>query len=320
MLDSLFPANLFPRMLTKVTRTLKMDPVEGPASSKLTAQNSFFPQGPARPPVIPMPESFQRVLDSEWKEWNGLLLSTLPKLTLLYSFFETVLASLQVPTVDSSMAALSSSAVIPSEGEGGPKDPCDKHVEAAMQRDFQAAANTFRASAAKSTMARGAHTLTEHLLAIESKLSGRAKNTLRRIALVAAFAANSPYDVLQFNGRATAANIVARCKVCLWNWEVDEGCQIRLVGVPFHGSKLFGQALDPILIENKDKRKVLPSGKKEQTKPKNLTFRLEHQRKDSHRSKGRWNRTRFFLKGRPQGANSSNTSKTSKEQPCMMPG
>lgn len=59
---------------------------------------------------------------------------------------------------------------------------------------------------------------------------------------------------------------MARCNLWLHQWEVDEGSQARLVSVPFSGSKLFGQALDPLLIESCDKCKVLPMVRKEQSR------------------------------------------------------
>lgn len=75
---------------------------------------SFPPQGPPKPEAVPFPKEFQRVLAAEWagrtlpkhksKIWNKLY--TLP-----------VSVSQGLPAV-----ALSSAAVIPYEGEGGPKE------------------------------------------------------------------------------------------------------------------------------------------------------------------------------------------------------
>lgn len=57
----------------------------------------------------------------------------------------------------------------------------------------------------------------------------------------------------------------------LRHWEGDAGSASRLVGVPFKGEKLFGETLEPLLMENKDKQKVLVSNKKEPPK-KNQFF------------------------------------------------
>lgn len=45
----------------------------------------------------------------------------------------------------------------------------------------------------------------------------------------------------------------------------------------FKGDKLFGKSLDPILVEAKDKREVLPPGKKEPSELNNLPFILSDQ-------------------------------------------
>lgn len=72
----------------------------------------------------------------------------------LYSLPQDTLNKLKVLVVDAPVAALSSRAVIPSEGDGGPRNPCDKRVEAVLKRSFESTSYPLRASAAKSVFAR----------------------------------------------------------------------------------------------------------------------------------------------------------------------
>lgn len=111
------------------------------------------------------------------------------------------------------------------------------------------------------------------------------------------------------------ANVVSHRNIWLCNWEVDSGSQNRLVGLPFQGAKLFGHALEPILVESKDKKRMLPtSTKKEVTKTKKQFFRFSRpdlRTRDNQKSRGKWNKSQFFPKGRSQD---SAISKTSNDQ------
>lgn len=107
----------------------------------------------------------------------------------MYSMAEYIMELLKVLSVAQPVAALSS-LVISSEGEGGPKEPC----------------NSIRCSDQKECLA--------------PTLGGRP----------------------------------------------------RLMAFPFSGIKLFGQALDPLLVENMDKGKVLPTAKKEAPKSRPSSF------------------------------------------------
>lgn len=93
-----------------------------------------------------------------------------------YSLSEKVLTSLQVPPMDSPVAALSSAAVILSEGEGSPKDVCDKCIEDSRRCGFQVSAQAFRTSMANSVGVRAAFLWAEELVVSEPGLSSKAKS------------------------------------------------------------------------------------------------------------------------------------------------
>lgn len=65
------------------------------------------------------------------------------------------------------------------------------------------------ASAANSVMAGAAYLWTGLLATSDPGLSETTKNRLKKIVLVAAFAANSSVDVMHFNARAIPSNIIA---------------------------------------------------------------------------------------------------------------
>lgn len=83
-----------------------------------------------------MPVSFKQVLEAEQKELSRprKVSRTISK---LYAIPEESMALLKVPSVDQPVATLASSAIIPAEGEGDPKDVCDCRVEAALRKGFE---------------------------------------------------------------------------------------------------------------------------------------------------------------------------------------
>lgn len=92
----------------------------------------------------------------------------------------------------------------------------------------------------------------------------------------------------------------------------------RLVGVPFKGEKLFRAALEPLFIETKDKRKVLPSNKKESNRGKSQSFwspGFSSRGRDFFpRGRGRGFRPKFMPRGRGQGFSRSGQNKSGKDQ------
>lgn len=79
--------------------------------------------------------------------------------------------------------------------------------------------------------------------------------------LVAAleFSADATLAAAKFASRAIATTVTSRRLLWRRHWQADLRSKWCLASSPFKGGKLFGEALDPILIENRDKKKVLPS-------------------------------------------------------------
>lgn len=89
------------------------------------------------------------------------------------------------------------------------------------------------------------------------------KDEIKKIALAAAFAADVSLDAFQMSSRAMDYSVAARHRSWLRCWEADSSTQAKVAAVPFRGVNLFGDAFDHYLIKDKNKKKVLPSIKKE---------------------------------------------------------
>lgn len=77
------------------------------------------------------------------------------------------------------------------------------------------------------------------------------------------FATDSSFNTMQLSTRVLPSNVAATCNVWLILCDSDATSLSRLVWVTFQRAMLFGEALDPLLIKNKDNHSVFPLGKKE---------------------------------------------------------
>ncbi|KAJ6667546.1 hypothetical protein lerEdw1_016667 [Lerista edwardsae] len=71
----------------------------------------------------------------------------------------------RTPVVDAPVAAIGSSSVLPVDSDGLPRDPVDRRIEQAVQRAFDAAAGSLRASVAGSMFSRAVFLWIRELLA-----------------------------------------------------------------------------------------------------------------------------------------------------------
>lgn len=100
-----------------------------------------------------------------------------------YSLSESNMQNLTIPSVDSLVVAVSSATILPSEGEGGPKDNIDKRVETFLKWNLEDSALALRAASTNSIMARAAFVWANDLAKI-SKIPKKARSIIQKISLV----------------------------------------------------------------------------------------------------------------------------------------
>ncbi|XP_054830377.1 uncharacterized protein LOC129326238 [Eublepharis macularius] len=266
MQTRLFPQEVYNKLLAKVLRTLEIS--QAPSGSQDSEQ--VYPQGleralPKMGPKqsgVPLPAAFHSVLKAEWdnpakpKTYHSAF-------NKFYSLTPDSAKQVRLPTVDDPVSILATSSILPMDAEGVPKDPSDKKIEQALRRNYEASSAALRASATASLFARAAYTWASDLAAAGSEVPKDIKNEAKKIALTSAFAADATLDAFQMSSRAMGFNVTARHNTWLRNWDVDPQARSRVAAIPFSGSKLFGEALDRYLVEDTEKKKVLPSRKKD---------------------------------------------------------
>lgn len=264
--NRLFPTELYSRMLPKVLRALEITQ-KTPAGSTQDpeyprASDKSVPRNPTGQRGMPLPDVFHDVMRAEWEN-PAKPKTTHPNFSRLYSFTQGAAKEIKVPLVDDPVNSLASTSVLPMDADGLPKDQCDRRIEQVLRRDFEASANSIRASASASLFARAAYVWSSNLTAPETEIPKELKDELKKIALASAFAADATFDAFQMTARSMAYSVAARRNTWLRCWEADPSAQTKLAAVPFTGIHLFGDTLERYLVEDKDKKKVLPSRRKE---------------------------------------------------------
>lgn len=90
----------------------------------------------------------------------------------------------------------------------------------------------------------------------------RLQQDLNKIIAAVQFSADTMLNTARFASKTMASALAARRLLWLRHWQADAHHKWRLSSAPFTGDKLFGPALDPLLVEMKDKRKMLPTSQR----------------------------------------------------------
>ena len=122
-----------------------------------------------------------------------------PIISKFYSLSAEAADRFKLPWVDDPVTSLCSSSVLPTDADGLPKDPCDRKIELALRKSFEASATSLRASTASSLFARAVYSWASDLSAASSSIPKEIKDEFKKMALAAAFSADASLDAIQLS-------------------------------------------------------------------------------------------------------------------------
>lgn len=163
---------------------------------------------------------------------------------------------LQLPSVDAPVVQLTSSSVLTNNVADGLRTE-DRKAEI-LRKNHQSAAWAIKAATLASFFNRASliwlHQLQDRLPPEDKWLH----QDINKLVAAAEYWADVSLDAAKFTSRALTATVESCRLLWLRQWRADIKSKWQLASVPFKGSTLFGDALTPILVEDKDKRKVMP--------------------------------------------------------------
>ncbi|XP_070618840.1 uncharacterized protein [Erythrolamprus reginae] len=253
----LFKPALYDIMLRKAKQVTTVTPASKPAEAAVGLQPA------ERLFTEPQPESYhipssKIFMDSVKRPWQNPAAAQGPSMMdrKFYTFDPGIENLLTFPTIDEPVASLVSNAVVPSELAEGLK-PEDRRAETLIRKTHQMASWAFRATSAASYFNRACILWLQEMQTRVGPEDGRLRQDLSKLILASEFSADATLNASKFASRAMATTLASRRLLWLRSWQVDAKSKWRLASAPFHGSELFGQSLDKVLIEDKEKRKVL---------------------------------------------------------------
>lgn len=256
----LFKPSVFKSLLRKAKATTKFGLVpptaEGAASAKALHDRLFQVAKPDKD-VIPCPPLFSEVVQSGWAQPGSLMApSGLDK--KLYCVAPELEDLLALPLVDAPVAALASSSVLSGNMVDGLRSE-DRKAELAFRKTHQAAAWAVKAATSTSFFTRASLLWLRQLQERLSPEDTRLHQIVNKLVAAAEYSADASLNAAKFASRALSSAVTSRRLFWLRNWRADAKTKWKLASAPYKTPNLFGAALEPLLIEDKDKRKILPS-------------------------------------------------------------
>ncbi|XP_039218218.1 uncharacterized protein LOC120316552 isoform X2 [Crotalus tigris] len=133
----------------------------------------------------------------------------------------------------------------------------DKKMDLIFWRAHQTSAWAIKAGITTSFFARTSLLWLCQLQLSIPPVEEKTHQNLRRLVAAAELMSDSSLHATNFSARGIAYNTGAHRLLWLKHWRADMKANWHLAAAPSKGGRLFGKVLDPYLIENKDKCKIL---------------------------------------------------------------
>lgn len=219
--------------------------------------NLLFTEAVPEHENIPSPKLFVDTVQQQWAQMGSIPTpSGLDK--KLYTVDQVLEDLLKLPVVNVPLAHLTSPSILPSDATEGLKTE-DKRAEFSIRKTHQAATWAIKSATAASFFARMSLIWLRQMQSRISPDDARLHQDVNKLIAAAEFSVDATLNSAKFASRALASNITSRRLLWLCHWQAGMRTKWQLASVAFKGGSLFGEALDPVLVEGRDKNKVLPS-------------------------------------------------------------
>lgn len=135
----------------------------------------------------------------------------------------------------------------------------ERKTELGFRKAHQAAAWAIKAATATSFFNRASliwlRQLQEHLPTTETCIH----QDINKIVAATEYSADVSLTAAKYASRALASCVTNRRLFWLRNWKADSKAKWKLASSAFKAPALFGSSLEPLLVEDKEKQKILPS-------------------------------------------------------------
>lgn len=132
----------------------------------------------------------------------------------------------------------------------------DRKAELAFQKTHQAATWAVKTATSTSFFTRASLLWLRQLQERLPSENARLHQDVNQLVAAAEYVADASLNAVRFVSRALSSAVTSLRLFWLRNWRADARTKWKLASAPYKAPSLFGAALEPLLIEDKDKRKV----------------------------------------------------------------
>lgn len=137
--------------------------------------------------------------------------------------------------------------------------PEDRRAEQSLKKAHQSAAWAAKASISASFFNQASLLWLRQLQDKIPMVDVRVHQDLNKLSAALEFSADATLGAVMFASKAIASSTASRRLLLLRHWQADAKQKWWLASTPFSGTHLFGESLEWLLVETKEKCKILPS-------------------------------------------------------------
>ncbi|XP_038611947.1 thymopoietin isoform X1 [Tachyglossus aculeatus] len=196
---------------------------------------------------FPLHESILKVIHQEWNQIDR----PFPSMSHKYPVSSKEAAQLfSVPKVDSEVLELTSEAARPADTRTTVTDSCDKDVELAFCRAYEAAASTLQIATHSAFVARAMQADIRHvaqLLSSDPSQVPEALGILSKTYDAGSFLCDAAFDEIQMAACAMGSSTIGRRHLWLKGCDINSASKKKLAVLPFRGGTLFGGEIGKVI-------------------------------------------------------------------------
>lgn len=189
---------------------------------------------------FPFHESILKVIEEEWQQIDRQLPSLARKYPISSSEATRILS---VPKVDDEILGFTSETSPPAGSQASSTEPCDKHLELALYRAYEAAASALQIATHTAFVVKAMQadiSQAAQILSSDPGCTHQALGILSKTYDAASFICEAAFDEVKMAAHTMGSSTLGRRYLWLKDCKISPASKNKLAVTPFKGGTLFG--------------------------------------------------------------------------------
>ncbi|MEJ1288976.1 thymopoietin [Cricetulus griseus] len=208
----------------------------------------------ASEPSFPLHDSILKVIEEEWQQTDRQLPSLACKYPVSSSEATRILS---VPAVDDEILGLVSETTPRAAIQASSTESCDKHLDLALCRSYEAAASALQIAAHTAFVAKSLQaniSQAAQAISADPSRAPQALEILSRSYDAASYLCDAAFDEVRMSAYAMGSSTVGRRHLWLKDCKINPASKNKLTVAPFKGGTLFGGDIHKVIKRRGNKQ------------------------------------------------------------------